>query len=256
MEPTPRAREIGGEIIEALDRITMTLNRDFDPKRLNRAFRIGLVSFSGFYLLPALIDNIRFEAPNVQLLPEHTEEQIAYNALENSEIDFALGLFGDENPRLRRVQLLRSNLKVIMRQGHPIKSQKVTLPQLSAYSHIRVPIFDNIDKILEARGLKRRFAMTSSNPLGVPFLLARSDMLAILPSRLAMVFASVCQLREAALAFDLPECNVELIVHPRHDADPSFRWLTDCIVTLAREISKNMRPVADRRSMRPLNDAE
>jgi DNA-binding transcriptional LysR family regulator len=250
MEPTPRAQELAGLVLEALDRIASTFENNFDPKRLNRTFRIGLVSFSGFYVLPGLIEKLRFEAPNVQIVPEHMEEAAAYKALQSSEIDLVLGIFWDKNVPYRRTRLLGGRFSVIMRRDHPIKSQKISAADLEAYSHVRIPASNNLDKILDAHGVKRHFAMTSPNPLTAPFIVARSDLLAILPSRLAMLFTEICHIREVAPAFDLPSYDIELVLHPRHDTDPVFQWLANCVKVLSEDIAEHIQPVSKTRRLR------
>ena len=242
MEPTDCARDIAPAIIAALDGVGTTLQGQFDPAGLSRTFKVGLVSYSGFYVLPALIEKLRFEAPNVQVLPEHMDEDVAYRGLEEASLDFALGIFWNKRTSFVRTRLMDSSFNVIMRPDHPLKGDTIRADQLIAYPHVRLPILDNIDKILDSHGLKRNFGATSPNPLAVPFMVARSDMLAILPSRLAMAFTSVCPLREASLAFALPRCEIELVLHQRHRATASYQWFAGCIEMLTAEISAMMQP--------------
>jgi DNA-binding transcriptional LysR family regulator len=240
MEPTPYALELGLTIGDALARIESTLDTVFDPRTLNRTFRVGLVSYSGFYFLPALIEKLRFESPHVQVLPEHIEEASAYQSLQEFELDFAMGMFWEKPRSFMREVLMDTTFKVIMRPDHPIKSRKVSAEEVIAYPHVRLPVLDNLDKMLDASGLKRSFGAISPNPLAVPFLVSKSDMLAILPSRLAMAFATVCPLREASLAIELPRCKIELVSHPKHGKEAAFRWFSDCLRTLTLDIEKNM----------------
>jgi hypothetical protein len=131
---------------------------------------------------------------------------------------------------------------------------------VTAYPHIRLPVLDNLDKILNAHGLRRSFGATSPNPLAVPFMVSQSDMLAILPSRLAMSFATVCPLREVSLALDLPRCEIELVSNPKHGSEVAFRWFADCVRTLTLDVDRSMRqagePLARRRHRPPAPKAK
>jgi DNA-binding transcriptional LysR family regulator len=229
-----------------LARIESTLERKFDPHTLVRTFKLGLVSYSGFYFLPALIEKLRFEAPHVQVIPEHMTEASAYDALADLELDFAMGIFWKKSPSLTRSVLLDTSFKVIMRPGHPITGDAITADEVVAYPHVRLPVLDNLDRILDANGLKRNFAATSPNPLAVPFLISQSDMLAILPSRLAMSFATVCPLREASLSIDMPRCEIELISHPKHDKEAAFRWFTASLRNLTLDVDRTMQTADDK----------
>ena len=86
--------------------------------------------------------------------------------------------------------------------------------------------------------------MVSPNPLTAPFLVAKSDMLAILPRRLAVLFTTICQLRSVELALDIPQCEIELLFHARHKADPAFIWFSQCIKGLAADIAENVAPAS------------
>jgi DNA-binding transcriptional LysR family regulator len=240
MEPTPKALEIVPIIAEALESISATVEDRFDPLRLNRVFRLGLVSYSGFYILPGLIEKLRYEAPHVQIVPEQLDEDQAYRALGDSSIDVLIGIFWSKTGAFRRIPLFTSDFNVIMRNDHPIKSRKITAKQLSSYSHIRIPILDNLDRILEANGVRRTFAMVSPNPMTAPFLVARSDMLAILPRRLAFLFTTICRLRAAGLAFEMPACEVELLVHTRNKSDAAVTWFIECLKSLAADIPESI----------------
>ena len=207
MEPTARAVEVGFSIVDALARIESTLERGFNPRSLSKTFKVALVSYSGFLFLPALIEKLCFEAPNVQVKPEHMDELTAYRALSNLELDFAMGIFWEKSPMFSRLPLLETSFKVITRPGHPLSKMLATTENLASYKHIRLPVLDNVDRILDAHGLSREFGATSVNPFTVPFMVSQSDMIVILPSRLIMSFATICPLHEMPLAFSLPRCE-------------------------------------------------
>lgn len=240
MEPTPRAHEIIGSVAEALDLVMGTFESEFDLKKLNRTFRVALVSYSGFYVLPALIEEFRREAPNVQILPETMEEAAAYVALERSEIDLALGIFWNKGLPYRRFRLFSGPFVVIMRRDHPIRRRRISAQDLLAHSHVRVPILDNVDDILAAHGVQRQFAMTCPDVLAAPLIVSRSDLLAILPSALAVLYAEICDVREFAANFELPPCEIEIIVHQRNDSDPALAWLAERSQALAADFAVRM----------------
>ena len=67
LEPTDKAKTIAVPIAEALERIAAILDDTFDPGRLVRNFRVGVVEADAAYLLTALRTVLAREASGVQI---------------------------------------------------------------------------------------------------------------------------------------------------------------------------------------------
>jgi DNA-binding transcriptional LysR family regulator len=125
MEPTPRALELAPLICESLERIESTLEERFDPKRLTQTFRIAFIDFGGIFFLPSLMSRLSLQAPAVKILPEYMNNAAGTRRLQDSDIDFGIGLIRKDSATWRRIRLLDDPFVVAMRKGHPIKGTTV-----------------------------------------------------------------------------------------------------------------------------------
>lgn len=241
MEPTPRACEFATSIVGGLEQVEATLGkRSLDQRQLERTFHIGLVSYSGFFTLPALTERLGFEAPKAQVVPEHMSSLMARQKLLAGDIDMAMGVLPHLRSPFRQKPLLNSSFIAVVRRDHPFRGRRISFKELGNYQHLRVPIFDHLEQSLIEQSVRRRFTMTCPNLLAVPFTVARSDLIAIIPSRLAMVFMDICQLRAVTLPAVLPAYEMSLAYHQRFEHDPAHQWMVRSIVALSGEISEQL----------------
>jgi DNA-binding transcriptional LysR family regulator len=177
----------------------------------------------------------------VQIVPQHMDDEQAHERLQDREIDFAIGMIVGQRVDWRRVNLFNDRMVVIARRGHPLARKKASLAALAAQRHVQIPVLGWLDILLSSRGLKRNYAVTSSNILAVPFIVARSDLIAIVPNSVAIRFKEFCGLDEVATSVALPAFVVDLVSHARNDLDPAHRWLVDCIRAIAEDMRRDPR---------------
>ena len=93
-----------------------------------------------------------------------------------------------------------------------------------------------VDAILAARGLRRHIALVLPNSAGIPFIVAATDLIATLPSRIVKGLLPMSNVR--ILSPPLPEVEVSLHMfwHRRTHTDPLQIWLRAMI----REIAADM----------------
>ena len=245
MEPTPRARELAKPICEALDRIATTFSQRFDPRTIAQTFRIAFVDYGGIFFLPALLSRIGAEAPNVKILSEYMENVTGYARLQDPEVDLGIGMIRGNRETWRRSHLFDDPFVLILRKGHPIRGSTVSLSDLAQADHVRIPLFDCFEPLLEKHGLRRNFAVTAQHFLPVPFIAERSNLLALVPRSVYLVFKDFCGLRSAALPIELPSYTIEVVFDQRKEIDPTHRWLVSCIVSTATEVARDVMPKSE-----------
>ena len=84
------------------------------------------------------------------------------------------------------------------------------------------------DTLLEAQGLARRVVMSLPHFLFIPTLLAKSDMVAMLPSR--MLGELLGSLRTCPVPLALPGYDMVMVWHERSHLDPAHSWLREQVV--------------------------
>lgn len=239
MHPTPRALEIAAPIDEALRQVSGTFSREFDPAALHRTFRIGLVDYAAAFLLPALMERLGNEAPHAQVTAEHVSFESAKKLLGTPDIDFAIGVFPATPPSCARELLLDEHFGVIARQDHPEIGQRLSLARYAKLRHVNIPIYRCIDAALKERGVVRNFAIKAENILTVPFIVARSNLLATMPKTFAQVFSPFCRLRVFDPPFKTDAYRIELVWHRRSQGDMAHAWFGELIRLIASDLRRD-----------------
>ncbi len=140
---------------------------------------------------------------------------------------------------LRAADLLRERFLSIVRQGHPVARQKLTLRRFCALQHVVVyPLGGDADsvvsRVLTQRGLERRIVVRVPYFESARRIVAETDYIATLPNSLAKPPASqrwpslVCL--EPPMA--VPGFVLQAVWHRRHDDDPLQRWLRDLLESI------------------------
>ena len=92
-----------------------------------------------------------------------------------------------------------------------------------------------IEETFLAEGLSGRIAVRVPHFLVVPMILARTDLIVTVPSRVAEVFAQPGNFKVLKLPVDMPSFEVRLHWHQRYHQDPANRWLREVMTELYAE---------------------
>lgn len=237
--PTAQAEALAQTVGPALAALRASLGvpRAFDPAAVRRTIVLGCSDYAELTLLPALVARLRREAPGLDLrLRAITAGDVAA-AMRRREIDLALGpLIASPDPALA-TPLLSDRLVLVARRGHPAFATPPTVEELAALPQLLVsPQGDArgaVDAALRERGLVRRVVLSVPHFGAAPRVIETTDLVALLPWRLARSFARTAQiaLHESPLA--LPPWVIG-VAQPRETAaDPCLAWL----VALLRDIA-------------------
>lgn len=235
--PTPKAVELWHPLREALTQIRQTLEPgDFDPAIATMTFTIAMNDFAANVLLPKLITVFEQLAPTVNIRTIPTTHVDAAMQLEKAEIDIAVGVFPDSSLRLRSQLLFTSPFTCIMRRQHPLADQRLTLKRYVQAKHLLVTLTGEptgfIDLILLEQGLKRRIMLTVNQFAVAPQLVAGSDLLAVLPTRIVKMSSVFDQLHLTPPPLEILPSNLKMMWHERNHSDSSQAWLRSQLVSL------------------------
>jgi DNA-binding transcriptional LysR family regulator len=90
-----------------------------------------------------------------------------------------------------------------------------------------------VDAILSARGLRRRIMLVLPNSAGIPFVVAETDLIATLPSRIVRGLCPVPNIRILNPPLPGVEVSPQMFWHRRTDSDPLQIWLRAAIREIA-----------------------
>jgi len=247
MEPTSRALELSGPIHTALSDIsrTLTLRDTFDPGQVFATVRVATIDLHQTTLLPALVAAVRRDAPGLDLQIRTIERQRLHEQLAAGELDLAIAPPLPGIRELRADPLWKDRLVTLIGQNNPLPVP-MTLDVYAAAAHVvdagHVQVAPDgqgislVDSILAARGLRRRIAVVLPSSAGVPFVVAATDLIATLPSRIARDIAVVPDVRVVPAPLPQVEVSPHLIWHPRTHNSPLRAWLRTLIKRIAAEV--------------------
>jgi DNA-binding transcriptional LysR family regulator len=230
MVPTPLGLAIEAEVHAVLEHIKGLVEREdrFDPASSDRAFRATMSDYAQYILCGALLPRLVRVAPRVSF--EVMPWSLGFPAaLESGALDLAICPPTTLVPGLRAVELLREDLVVVVRKGHPAGSEPFTAERYAALDHVQGAPNGRagsiIDDLLEARGLARRVVLTVPGLVVLPSLVAGSDCCATLPRRLASAVAAAYGLAVLPLPVEAPAISLTMMWHDRVQQDPGHVWL-------------------------------
>ncbi len=237
MDATPFARELAEPVRQALALLEAALAHGpgFDPATSRRAFRFYMSDLGQVEFLPPLIERVQRVAPGVRLEAVALDVENIGPALAAGTLDIAVGFLPALGPPVHRRALFRDPYVCLMRAGHPAAGKSLTRKRFLEASHVLVSYRGGhrvIEEALERAGVARRIALRVPHFTIVPMVLARTDLILVLPERVAKVYFRQGGFYYTSLPIPLPLADVGVHWHARFDADAGNRWLREQILTL------------------------
>jgi DNA-binding transcriptional LysR family regulator len=236
MEPTPRAIELAGPIHEALADIsrTLTWRGAFDPGAAEGVLRIATIDLHQTELLPALIARLRAAAPRLDVHFQPLERHRLHDQLAAGQLDMAIAPMLAGASELRSEPLWQDCLVTLVGAGNPLGSS-MTLAAYAAADHVvdagHVQVDANgngasvVDSILAASGLRRRIAVVLPSSAGLPRVVAKTDLIATLPSRIIKDMAVIPGLLVVPAPLPPVAVSPHVLWHSRTQNRPLLTWV-------------------------------
>lgn len=244
MLPTARARAAAAKAQEALVLIDDALSdRDAgEPLGSPRSFHLVALNSLSFALLPPLTAALQRNAPSVELRVTPADVRRTGEILETGDCDLVIGYPPRVSPSLHTSALFRLRLVCIARADHPDIRGRIGVDQFLAASHAVLGadptpvamIEQSVEKALrDLRGSRRIALRVPDLHLSVAAV-SGSDLIAVVPERVAATFAAQFRLQILEPPFELTDPQVLMIWHSRSHRDPAHRWLRSQIRDITR----------------------
>jgi DNA-binding transcriptional LysR family regulator len=127
----------------------------------------------------------------------------------------------------------------MLRADHPVIGATISRKQFREAAHVLVSYTGTGHQVIEetfvAERLSARIAVRVPHFLVVPMILARTDLVVIVPSRVAAVFAGLGNFKVLKLPVVMPSFEVRLHWHQRFHQDAANRWLRQVMTELYAE---------------------
>jgi len=242
MQPTPLARNLQGPIKTALASVSLALSlpQRFDPAKAKLNVRLGITDYVGLLILPKAYAVLAREAPGITLevLPRPVEDSVA--RIVSGEIDLAPVVDPPEGRDLFNEPLIDETFVCAVRAGHPLARGRLTVarflefPQLAVTAHVGAARL--VERAFAERGLRRRVPVSVAGFATSFSLLAESDLVAVVPGRIARQQAERFGLAVLPPPFPIPRYTLSLVWHQRTAHDPAHRWFREQLFAVARAL--------------------
>jgi DNA-binding transcriptional LysR family regulator len=239
--PTARAEGMTVAVRSSLDALEETLfsPAPFNPGTVNRTFHFRPSDYVEYLLIPRLIERLAEVAPGVDLFARSTATEPVL-ALDLGELDFLIqppGM-GERTQELHKQTLWDEHFVGIARRGHPLTRGRMTLERFARAKHALVaprgqPGGGRIDEALREHGLERRVVFTTPSFLAAPHVVAATDVVMLLPARLATALAEQLGLATFDPPVEIPGFEMAMFWHDRHDSDPAHAFVRGEIAHVA-----------------------
>lgn len=242
MEPTPRARLMTEPIRQALDLMQNSLRTDsaFDYASSNRSFTVAVEDYGEAVVMPRFMEWLNRVAPrvHVRIRPESGNALLA--EMKRGAIDMAMEYHRPQDDQFRVQPLMEETLVSMVRQGHPLVGDSLSLEQYVTLEHVVIdshsPRGPLVDRELKRRGLSRNIALQVPHFLSMPLIVRTTDFICTLPLRMARVYSEYFRLKVLKPPIDFPAIPVYLVWSKSLDADPGHRWFRNAFHNLCQRL--------------------
>jgi DNA-binding transcriptional LysR family regulator len=248
LQPTERAHQLAPRLRMALAEIRSAVATPmFDPAKTRQRFVIAAGSYFCMLIVPSLIALARKSAPGITLQIVNISADVA-QALDQQQVDIALGAFDKVPPRLRSEVLFHDEKAWAIGTHHPLAKQPFDHAALLAWPRLAIGLARAIDKSRETpapNDLVFRVILETDDEADSPraaqrastsmmvydaetamAVTAATDMVTLVPRRYAEACPSSAQIR----IIDFPQDHAEMMElsmlwHSRVHDDPGSLWL-------------------------------
>lgn len=239
MELTPRARALVEPVHEILLQIrnTIDVEPEFDPATARRTFTLLMSDFTSVVVMPEVIRRASVDAPGIKLRVQMLGNS-AHENIESGRADLMIRAL--VNPE-RESELITESMNVdklfadewvcVADARHPTIGETLSLEEYASLPHVshdfgrKTPTLEAVSHAQISLDIDVRASAPNFSTL--MFVLPGTEMIALIPRRLAQKLSSYIDVRLFTPPIDLPPLNEVLIWHDRHEGDVGHAWLRD-----------------------------
>ncbi|GAB4071572.1 LysR family transcriptional regulator [Ancylobacter sonchi] len=236
MRLTPRAQALRAPLKALLAEVEALVDPAPVPlHELRQTLRIVMTDYPALFVLAPLAARLGETAPGLDLVVQPwLSAEAARRALVEGSADLAVSVFAPGEDGLRYTHLLDEHYVVAMRPGHPAATAFDRAHWLAS-PHIvvsgRGERTTPVDEELGRRGLARRVGFVVPGFQMVPTLLRQTDMMALLPSRVAAAEGGLVSFPPPVPVAGFP---LHLAWHQRRAGDAGLRHVAGLLAELLR----------------------
>lgn len=230
---SPKAHALAESASQAISALNAVFETSSDIGGTTpRSFSVACADLFAVRFLPQLVTHLVEEAPGLELavrsLPGRASEQIL-----SDEVDLAFGVFEDLPTTINQQYLFDDSFVCLVRANHLRVKKTLSLDTFLALPHLEVLPSpharpgERIDRLLAARGARRRVAIRVPYFFLAAQLVAQGDYILTMTKAFAEVLARTAPLRLVKPPLDIPPLRFSQIWRRDRDDDRQHRWLRE-----------------------------
>lgn len=246
--PTPKALELAVQlkpIIQSIEQ--MTLAESFAPENCNRKFKFDMMEVAYAITLPEFMPILLDVAPHIKL-ETNTWSQDTMQRLLRCDIDFAIKCMEMDTRSVNHIsslpkelsyaELSRDHAACVVRKGHPVASNNLTIEDYLAQKHIQVTGGGNrhwlVDEILIQKGLERNIVLEVPDFHSAFKLCENTDLVLFAPFKQVESIVKHYELEVVDIPVQMQNGVYVIIWNSYFDQDPAHKWMRELVVAKSK----------------------
>jgi DNA-binding transcriptional LysR family regulator len=246
-ELTPLAERLLPVVQETLRKAdeALSLTKQFAPERSRQRFSIVMSDYTMSLFVQPLLRRIGREAPGVRL---DVHPIVAGQPETDTHLrchDLVLLPLGFQLPGVSETVLHDRFVCIVDRDNERLVDGRLTVRDLADMYHAVAGFAAShtpADRQLETLGVTPKVQVSAPGFSELPFLVAGTDLVALVPERLARRYEEIT----SCVAVPTPFPDVPLVEalywHPKRHADPGHRWLREMIRDIGAGLDEPAEP--------------
>lgn len=243
VRPTARATDMAVDVREALDQLRSTLRHkppNFCSTSAVRRFLIDIPGGIDCVIGPALAAKV-VDSPGLSFRISGGRAKSILHELRYGETWLAFDYEPADAAGYRTELLLEDPYVIVARPGNNLVSEKTTRQEFEELEQVAfMPEREQgpspLSQRLERHGVKRRVKYAVPNLVSVAAVAAASDLVGMMPLRVARGLQSSFRLAMHPCPFELPPMPIYMVWHENFENDEGHIWLRGTLREIAEAI--------------------
>jgi DNA-binding transcriptional LysR family regulator len=240
---TPLAQRLLPDVRDALHQIERTLaaRPEFDPATSTRTFSLVMSDYTVTVLVDPLLRRVQELAPGIGLTVNPIPPDMQENERGLLQHDLMIAPLGFTFPG-ESEEIFRDRYVCLVDPGNPsLAGGTLSLADFGELPHAvatfgQREILNQAELALVALGVPRHIQVTTEGWLPLPFVVAGTNLAAVVPERLARRVASTAGVTVCEPPFGTIELIEALWWHPTRGGDQALRWLRSTVAEVAAQL--------------------
>ena len=243
IHPTPVATEIAPIIRQALNLLEMGLETTPGLKAGHlQGFTIAGLDYYEVIVLPKLLATIEDRAPGTTVKAVTGASEDFEKPLRLGDVDILIDYVPIADPEFRCEVLFLETRVVLANKNVDATRTSISLEEFALSGHVARAErdgdsrLDDIDTMLGKSFKRRSFQVTVNNWLALPAVISRSNLIGVVPLRIAELYANTFNLQILPLPMEVRPTPFYMIWHQSRDSHHGHRWLRAQLKRVCRTI--------------------